>query len=403
MEIKTYRANSMQEAIALVRREMGPDASILHTRQAPTGLLGWLGQRQIEVTASNDLPVPSRFEQLATKPPATPTKPKLPGQPAASRPDWAGGPTAAADTVDYRAAYREALKGPNATAGSMVEKLSGTGGDSRRSWPSALNEAYQALLEGGFTHSSACDLIQRASGGNPEAVRGGVLQIVAGLQHQLAQSLAVRGPIEASHGSQRVVALVGPTGVGKTTTIAKLAAHFRLKEKLNVGLITVDTFRIAAVEQLRTYAEIIDLPMEVVGTPREMRAAVAQLAAMDLVLIDTAGRSPHDESQLQALKSMLAEAQPHETHLALSTVAGEASLKLAAQRFAPVGVDSLLLTKLDEAIGLGSLYPLLARHRLPLSYFTHGQNVPHDIRTASATKLAEAMITGYVSRPEDRS
>jgi flagellar biosynthesis protein FlhF len=168
-----------------------------------------------------------------------------------------------------------------------------------------------------------------------------------------------------------------------------------------VGLITVDTFRIAAVEQLRTYAEIIDLPMEVVSTPREMRAAMNQLAAMDMVLIDTAGRSPHDQSQLQALKSMLAEAHAHETHLVLSTVAGEASLNLAAQRFAPVGVTSLLLTKLDEAVGLGSLYSLLASHRLPLTYFTDGQNVPHDIRSASAAKLAEAMVTGYVSRREE--
>ena len=103
----------------------------------------------------------------------------------------------------------------------------------------------------------------------------------------------------------RVVALVGPTGVGKTTTIAKLAANYRLREKRRVGLITVDTYRVAAVEQLRTYADIIDLPMEVVATPREMREAVARMSHLDLVLMDTAGRSPRDEVKIQELKSML--------------------------------------------------------------------------------------------------
>ena len=110
----------------------------------------------------------------------------------------------------------------------------------------------------------------------------------------------------------RVVALVGPTGVGKTTTIAKLAANYRLREKRRVGLITVDTYRVAAVEQLRTYADIIDLPMEVVATPREMREAVARMNHLDLVLMDTAGRSPRDEVRIQELKSMLTEAEPDE-------------------------------------------------------------------------------------------
>ena len=113
------------------------------------------------------------------------------------------------------------------------------------------------------------------------------------------------------------MALVGPTGVGKTTTIAKLAANFRLREKRRVGLITVDTYRIAAVEQLRTYADIIDLPMEIVSTPREMHQAVARMADLDLILMDTAGRSPRDEVKIQELKSMLAEAEPDEVHLVL--------------------------------------------------------------------------------------
>src|SRR5258707_11042038 len=97
-------------------------------------------------------------------------------------------------------------------------------------------------------------------------------------------------PIGTTPGRRRVVALVGATGVGKTTTIAKLAANFRLREGIRMGLVTVDTYRIAAVDQLRTYAEIIDLPMRVVTNPREMRQALDELTGLDLVLIDTAGR-----------------------------------------------------------------------------------------------------------------
>jgi flagellar biosynthesis protein FlhF len=193
-------------------------------------------------------------------------------------------------------------------------------------------------------------------------------------------------------GTRRLVALVGPTGVGKTTTIAKLAANYRLKEKHNVGLITVDTYRIAAVEQLRTYADIIDLPMQVVSTPREMREAVRRLESLDLILMDTAGRSPRDEIKIQELKSFLTEAAADEVHLVLSSVAGARTLEQTTERFASVGTTALILTKLDEATGLGNLLPLLRTSQLPLSYLTNGQNVPDDIETADTGRLARLVL-----------
>ena len=159
------------------------------------------------------------------------------------------------------------------------------------------------------------------------------------------------------------MALVGPTGVGKTTTIAKLAANYRLREKQRVGLITVDTYRVAAVEQLRTYADIIDLPMEVVATPREMREAVARMRNLDLVLMDTAGRSPRDEIRIQELRSLLTEAEADDVHLVLSATAGTKSLAATAEKFADVGTTALLLTKLDEATSLGHLVSLSRRVR----------------------------------------
>jgi flagellar biosynthesis protein FlhF len=188
------------------------------------------------------------------------------------------------------------------------------------------------------------------------------------------------------------VALVGPTGVGKTTTIAKLAANFRLREKRRVGLITVDTYRIAAVEQLRTYADIMDLPMEVVATPREMREAASRMQSLDLVLLDTAGRSPSDEVKIQELRSFLSEAAADEVQLVLSAVSSSSTLKKTAERFAAVGTTGLILTKLDEASSLGSLLPLFRSAKLPLSYVTEGQNVPDDIAPADRQRLARLVL-----------
>jgi flagellar biosynthesis protein FlhF len=146
------------------------------------------------------------------------------------------------------------------------------------------------------------------------------------------------------------------------------------------------------VDQLRTYADIIDLPMEVVSTPREMRTAVERLSGLDLILMDTAGRSPRDEVKIQELKSMLSEAQADEVFLVLSSVASVRSLKKSAEQFAAAGSTALVLTKLDEATGLGNLLPLLRSCRLPLSYVTNGQNVPDDIEPADRRKLARIVL-----------
>ncbi len=148
---------------------------------------------------------------------------------------------------------------------------------------------------------------------------------------------------------------MGPTGVGKTTTVAKLAANFKLARGVRVGLVTVDTYRIAAVEQLRTYAEIIDLPLAVVNSPIEMQRAIDELGAVDLIFIDTAGRSPRDEVKIRELGEFLLQARPDEVHLVLSAVADERSLRAAIERFAPVQIDRLILTKLDEADSLGGV------------------------------------------------
>ena len=227
----------------------------------------------------------------------------------------------------------------------------------RHDLPETMFRVFTDMIEAEVDESIARDLVDRIRDDSGLHVADPLL-VKARIAQLLEDEITVTGPIATSSDNCRLVALVGPTGVGKTTTIAKLAANYRLREKKRVGLITVDTYRVAAVEQLRTYADIIDLPMEVVSTPREMREAVARMRNLDLVLMDTAGRSPRDEIRIQELRSLLAEAEADDVLLVLSATAGTRSLTATAEKFAEVGTTGLLLTKLDEATSLGHLVAL---------------------------------------------
>jgi flagellar biosynthesis protein FlhF len=258
--------------------------------------------------------------------------------------------------------------------------------------PETLCQLFSELIDAELNEELASQFIEQLGhDATPMDLRDPQL-LRTRLAQLMEQEIQVASPITVTPGKRRLVALVGPTGVGKTTTIAKLAANFHLRDQRRVGLITVDTYRIAAVDQLRTYADIIDLPMEVVSTPKEMRAAIDRLSDLDLILMDTAGRSPRDDVRIQELRAILAEANADEIQLVLSCVASTSSLTKSAQQFAKVGTTSLLLTKLDEATGLGNLVPLFRNCELPISYLTNGQNVPHDIEPASATKLARVIL-----------
>jgi flagellar biosynthesis protein FlhF len=262
----------------------------------------------------------------------------------------------------------------------------------RHDLPEELFRLFTDLLDSDLNEELARELVDRVRTEARGTRLDDMVLVKARIARMIETEILVTGPIQVTPGRRRLAALIGPTGVGKTTTIAKLAAHYRLKEKRRVGLITVDTYRIAAVEQLRTYADIIDLPMQVVSTPREMREAVARMDNLDLILLDTAGRSPKDEVRIQELRAFLSEADADEVHLVLSAMGGARALEQTAERFAAVGTTALLLTKLDEATGLGNLLPVLRSSKLPLSYLTNGQNVPDDIEIADARRLARMIL-----------
>jgi flagellar biosynthesis protein FlhF len=369
MRSKTYRAKTMKEALTRVRRDLGGDALILSAREVRRRRLFGLGPRsQVEVIAAGQLPV----EQEAQRTP---------------------GP--AAEIAPARSAILQARVGEQlGRLHAMVETLSKNGHIDHLlpDIPGALVPTYAQLVEADVPEALARRLVRHIAENlepdqfdHPDSIR-------AALCDAVELSIPVAPPIKAVAGTRRVVALVGPTGVGKTTTVAKLAANFKLAHGVRVGLITVDTYRIAAVEQLKTYAEIIDLPLAVVNDPGEMPRALDELGAVDLVFIDTAGRSPRDEVKIRELAEFLQQARPDEVHLVLSAVAGQRNLRSAVERFATVQVDRLILTKLDEADSFGGVLAVLGLSSRPLSYLTTGQAVPDDIEPADAKRLARLIL-----------
>ena len=187
-----------------------------------------------------------------------------------------------------------------------------------------------------------------------------------------------------------VIAIVGPTGAGKTTTIAKLACHPRVFHGMGVGLICLDTYRVGAAEQLRIYAELAQVPMAVAYEPREVRAALRRFADCETVLIDTAGRGPRQHDDADAARALLAEAAPMEVHLALPAGLDARHARRILARHRGYGVTHLLLTKTDEFPDDAVVMDLALERGLPMRWLTDGQEVPGDLQSAMPALIAAA-------------
>jgi len=190
----------------------------------------------------------------------------------------------------------------------------------------------------------------------------------------------------------RIVALLGTTGVGKTTTLAKIAAKFVLEQRTNVALITADTYRISAVEQLKTYSDILELPLEIVYSPAELASAIERHRTKELILIDTAGRSQHNEYQMRELEEFLRVNPRIEKHLVISATTKFTDAKNIMNKFLQVSPDKIIFTKTDETGSLGMIINLLRDSKYALSYITIGQSVPDDIERATADVLTNILL-----------
>ena len=193
-------------------------------------------------------------------------------------------------------------------------------------------------------------------------------------------------------GKTRFVALVGPTGVGKTTTLAKLAAYFHVVEKKKVGLITLDSYRLGAIEQLRRFADIIGLNFKTVDQPEKVREEIESFSKYDIVFIDTAGRSQKDVDRLKEVRDCLSSVNDLEIHLCLSLGAAPEALMATADAFRIVGYDHVILTKRDESYSKGFLWDLFGVMQKPISYVTCGQEVPEDFDAASREEIRDMIL-----------
>ncbi|WP_394903117.1 flagellar biosynthesis protein FlhF [Clostridium butyricum] len=209
---------------------------------------------------------------------------------------------------------------------------------------------------------------------------------------EILRDIFERDILVTNKGLNGKVVLVGPTGVGKTTTIAKLAGRLALVEKKKVGLITIDTYRIGAIEQLKTYAEIMNIPFKVVITIKEMENAIESMEDCDVVLIDTTGRSSKNTMQISELRAFVQKANPDHVNMVISATTKNKDIKGILKGYSELEYESVIVTKLDETTAYGSIYNISRNSNKPISFITIGQNVPDDIKLSTKEELTRFIL-----------
>ncbi|WP_219836676.1 flagellar biosynthesis protein FlhF [Paenibacillus sp. R14(2021)] len=440
MKVKRYIVNALPEALPMIRSELGMDAVILNTKEIRVGgFLGMFGKKKTEVIAAVETNT-----SASTAKPAARTQAQTSGKPAITPEVIAS----MAASLSSAAANREQAGGagtaPSSTTAVMTPPLPET---VRKSGPAAVYEARTAAIaelpetapipkKSQVSEDALMEEIrdmkqwivrmskQQQVNAWPEAIQAlndrlldqevsqpWVDKLVTTIEEQLALTGQLDMPDRTSvweiaartlldwlkdfgaaeiNKNTRVIHFVGPTGVGKTTSIAKLAAEQTLKAGRKVGFITSDTYRIAAVDQLRTYATILNVPLEVVFSPSEVARAFRQLEDRELIFMDTAGRNFRNELYVSEVNSLLQPGRESETFLVLSLTGKFSDMSKVAENFSKFGINRVLYTKQDETHANGAILNLALGHGLRPTYIAYGQTVPDDIAVFQAA--------GYVAQ-----
>lgn len=425
-QLKTYRAHSMAEALNEVKADLGPSAVILHTRTYKSGaVMGVGGKQVVEITASSE-PAPrnriggerqaqpaqppsksigefksTAFSQIEVK--ESPVIARISPSAGAARPIVERSLATPVAPAPVNVAAFESLQSELAGIRRLVGQVLHTTRTQSADLTSAnlsepLVTLHANLVDAEVPVGLADRLIAQVRDDLSPAERDDAQTARSALLAALARAIPVAAPAAPAQrqpdGRPFILAIVGPTGAGKTTTLAKLAAHIRLRQGRKVAIITTDAYRMAAIDQVRAYAQILSVPVKVALTPHELSAHLASCADVDAVLIDTPGRSHHDATRLGELRALLDAAQPHETHLALPSTLAPNVLLRTLERFAALNPTRAILTKLDEALSIGPLFAAVSPMLPKLSYITTGQEVPDDFAPANANRLARWVLDG---------
>ncbi|MBI4632637.1 MAG: flagellar biosynthesis protein FlhF [Deltaproteobacteria bacterium] len=380
MQVKRFEATNIREALVMIKKDLGPDAVVLSTKKikGPKNFL-------VEVIAARDVQdvvapfgavrFDERDEVLSNHR----------DQLALFKAEMDELKTLIADTRGV-ISLRGELAELKETINAFFDVLGM--GRSKEQTTGHLARIYYHLIGNGVSKARVCRLMGDIAQDFPAEEVGDYEKGIKIVEEMIAKSF----PAPAERTQKRVKVFVGPTGVGKTTTLAKLAAQYAVTKKMNIGLITTDTYRIAAVEQLKTYARIIGIPFEVASEREIFKKSLDHFAGKDIILIDTPGRSSSDGNYLKKLKEMLTADVPIETNLLLSLTSSQENSMDAAVRFGIFDYDHVIFTKLDECTRPGLIYDLASQIGKPVSHVTNGQNVPRDIEKVSPVQLTKLVM-----------
>ncbi|HOK41379.1 MAG TPA: 50S ribosome-binding GTPase [bacterium] len=287
---------------------------------------------------------------------------------------------------------KDELKNISGTIGIVLEKVQ----QEEIKYPGLLTKYYMYLMENEFEEECADKIIKRIEEQLPKKDLNNPIIIDKIIKNEIEKILIKKEHINFNTDELKIFVVVGPTGVGKTTTLAKLGAYLSLEEKKEIAFLTLDTYRLAAVEQLRKYAQALNTPLKVIFMPEEINEGIMSFLNRDIILVDTAGRSPTDKVQMQELFDFVKHSKfKMDIALVLSATTKYSDLEEIIEKFGPIKFNQFIITKIDETISLGPLISLVDKYKVPISYITDGQDVPDNFSFFEPKKFIEILFKNF--------
>ncbi|MEE1342100.1 MAG: flagellar biosynthesis protein FlhF [Lachnospiraceae bacterium] len=410
MIIKKFQAETEKEAILLAQNELGKDAIVMNIKTMnPKGIFKMFRKSKVEVTAAIDEKEEGTFKvQMKQAEEASKQEEKkkeekeviLEGKKEEKESAIEEKLNNLAKMIEKEMELKKesSIKEKEGEEEKKEENKETEKKDSKEDYNRAMIELVQKqLMDHEVEQEFAREIVKDIE--NKKDVKLKIDDVLANVYQRIVLKLGQPDMIELEHNTgngPKLIYFIGPTGVGKTTTIAKIASKLKLEKKAKVALITADTYRIAAVEQIRTYANILSIPIKVVYEPEEIKKTIEEFSDYDLILVDTAGRSHKNEEQCNDLKSLLEASKDYkqEIYLVLSAATKYRDLVKITETYSKITNYKLIFTKLDETGCLGNILNIRMLTKLPLSYATNGQNVPDDICVLDAQNIAKQLLGG---------